>query len=92
MPIATEPSLIPLHRASVTVGVKTNAPGSEMVALVVSTQPFASVTVTEMLPAARLSALLPVSPLVQAYVNGAVPPLSVTVAEPVAAPGHNTSV
>ena len=61
-----------------------------IVALVWAVQPFASVTVTEYVPAARLAGSSWVVLLLQAYVYGEVPPVTVRFMDPVLLPKHNT--
>ena len=64
--------------------------GWVIVTLVCAVQPFASVTVTEYVPATRFVGSSCVVLLLQAYVYGEVPPVVVRSIEPVLLPKHNT--
>lgn len=87
---------VPLQFALVCVGVNVIAGGCVMIAVAVATHPFASVTVTTNVPAARpVAVAVPCPPPGagdHAYVNGPVPPLMATVAEPLLPPKQFTLV
>ena len=61
-----------------------------IVALVVAVQPFASVTTTLYVPAAKFCGSCTVALFDHKYVYGAVPPVDVKSIEPVLFPKHNT--
>lgn len=87
------PSQALLQETSVWVEVTTSGAGSVMLNVCVATQPFASVTVAVYVPAARPLAVAAVPPLGdQAYEYAGVPPVTVTVAEPVLPPLQATFV
>jgi hypothetical protein len=73
------------------VAVAVNAVGCVTVVVADEVQPFASVTITVYVPAESPVALDPFPPLGDhAYVYGVVPPVGVTVAEPVLPPKQST--
>jgi hypothetical protein len=64
--------------------------GCVIVALVVSVHPFASVTTTLYVPAAKFCGSCTVDPFDHTYVYGVVPPVGVKLMLPVLFPKHNT--
>ena len=86
-----EPVLFPKHNTFTWVLLNVNpACGWVIVTVVWAIQPFASVTVTVYVPAAKFVGSSCVVLLLQAYVYGAVPPVTVRLIEPVLFPKHNT--
>ena len=63
--------------------------GSVRVTVLIATHPLASLTLTLYVPAVKLLAVVLVLPLLQLYVKLPVPPLALTLAEPVLLPLHN---
>ena len=65
--------------------------GCVIVALIVSVHPFASVTTTLYVPAAKFCGSCTVDPFDHKYAYGAVPPVGLKSIDPVLFPKHNTS-
>ena len=86
-----DPSQEPAQLASFEVELAANVAGSLMVTEEVAVHPFASVTVSVYDPAHRLLMVAVVAPLLQAYVYGAVPTLTVVFADPSQEPAQLAS-
>ena len=80
------PSQRELQVIFVEVSVVVSAAGSVMVTLAVAVQPFASVTVSEYVPGPNPTIVGSGAPVLHAYVYKVVPPETVAVAVPFAAP------
>ena len=81
-----------LHNASVEKVDTASVVGCDTVVVDVAEHPFASVTVTEYEPAASPDKFAVFAPLLQLYVNGDVPPVTLDVAVPFDAALQSTSV
>jgi hypothetical protein len=88
---AAAPVDAPLHNTFVCDEIVVEAAvGWVIVTVAVDVHPFASVAVTVYDPAAKPVAVAPVAELLHKYVFVPVPPVALTVAEPVDAPLHKT--
>ena len=86
-----DPSLLPLHKASVELVDAVSSAGSVMSEFEKAVQPLASVTVTEYNPAVSPASVAPLPPEDQEYVYPGVPSIAVAVADPSLPPLHETS-